>query len=442
MHTSALEEVALTEHINEQELQPGASETIFSPEPETQEQEVTALIPTEPDVIEGEVIEVQPLEYAEDRIPPKQNPYWLLIPFTILMCLSILAISLVQPLVNPSAIVTLVPVERSLSITTSIQVPGRSVAPLTLSQSTSIATTGKRHQKATRAHGTIRLYNGLLSGQTIAAGTMLTGRDGVQVVTDQPASLPAAIPPLEGQVTISAHARIPGAQGNIQAFDINQACCAPSVLAKNTQAFTEGQSARAYLVVTKADMQNAVASLQATLAQSEQAALQAQLKPGETLIMPPCSQQIQSDHQVGEEANEVTLTVAETCSAVASDTQALHQQATQMLTQEAVKRFGTGYRLLGDIAIQVAHATITDYTREMATIAMNLAATFVYQLTPGERQHLSGLIAGQSTQHAMTTLLQVPGIQGVHINSTDSAHQTLPADPTHIQIILLYSSTP
>src|SRR6266852_134975 len=438
MQIIAVEEAQLTQDTNE--LQP---ELPAPPsQPETQVQKPTELAPTEPDIIEGEVIVLEVPEEIVDQTPPKRKPYWLLIPLTILVCFSIVAVSLLVPMLSPSATVTLIPIQRSITALAAIQVQGRQLPPLTLMQSASVAATGKRHQDATRAHGTITLYNGLLSGQTIAAGTTLIGRDGVHVATDQPASIPAANPPLEGQVTISAHALLQGVLGNIQAFDINQACCATSVLAKNTQAFTGGQSARAYLVVTKEDMHNAAAELQATLAQSEHAALQAQLKPGETLIMPPCSQQIQSDHKTGEEAKEVTVTAAQTCSGIAFGTQAPHQKATQMLTQEAVKRFGTGYRLLGDISIQVAHATITDHAKGMASIAVNLAATYIYELPSGERRHLKRLIAGQTLQHAIATLLQVPGIQGVHIITSEGAHQTLPEDPTHIQIVLLYTSTP
>lgn len=134
-NTGTLEEKELTENEPQQDTQEPA-------QPETQEQEVTALVPMEPDVIEGEVVEIEP---PADHTSPKQKPYWLVIPLTILLCLSFLGVSLLLPLFSQSAIVTLVPVEQSLSAITAIQVRGRSLAPLTLSQSTSISATGKRH---------------------------------------------------------------------------------------------------------------------------------------------------------------------------------------------------------------------------------------------------------------------------------------------------------
>ncbi len=209
MHTSALEEANLTQ--NEPEPQPKTSEPTPTPEPET-----TAVVSTEPDVIEGEVIVIEPPETSEAHILPKQKPYWLLIPFTILCCFLFLAGSFLVPLLSPTATVTIIPIERSMTATTAIQVYGRQLPALTLSQSINVPATGTMHQNATRASGTITFYNGLLTSQTIAAGTILTGSDGVQIETDQPATIPAADPPVEGQITVSAHAVSVGASGACQ----------------------------------------------------------------------------------------------------------------------------------------------------------------------------------------------------------------------------------
>ena len=55
--------------------------------------------------------------------------------------------------------------------------------------------------------------------------------------TGQDATIPAGNPPSYGQVTVAAHAIQSGSRGNIAAYDINEACCALSVLAKNTEPF-------------------------------------------------------------------------------------------------------------------------------------------------------------------------------------------------------------
>src|SRR5258708_28501976 len=76
---------------------------------DTQEQEPTVVVPTEPDIIEGEVIVLEVPEERIDHIPPKYKPYWLCIPLTILVCFSIVAVSLLVPMLRPSATVTLIP---------------------------------------------------------------------------------------------------------------------------------------------------------------------------------------------------------------------------------------------------------------------------------------------------------------------------------------------
>src|SRR6266567_1394200 len=355
---NTLEEMALTQHSNEQEQQPEPPETTASPEPEeakpeTQEQEITALIPAEPEVIEGEFVEIEPQETTEDHRPPKQKPYWLLIPFTILFCLVFVAASFLFPLLTPSATVTIIPVERNITLTTAIQVHGRELPALTLIQSTTAPATGIQHQDPTRAAGTITFYNGLLSSQTVAAGTIVTGNDGVQIITDQAARIPAGNPPSYGQVTVSAHAVLAGPKGNVPPYDINTACCATSVVAKNTQAFAGGAEARDFLEVTRTDINTAVTSLLLTLSESENAALQAQLHPGEELAVSACTPHVASNHKPGDEAKQVTVTVSETCSGIAYATHEVYRDATQLLTAQARTTLGAEYALLGDIQITI-----------------------------------------------------------------------------------------
>jgi hypothetical protein len=299
-------------------------------------------------------------------------------------------------------------------------------------QGTSVTATGNKHQDATQAYGTITFYNGLLSAQTIAAGTVLTGRDGIQVVTDQPAIIPAGNPPTYGQVTVSAHAFLAGPQGDIQAFDINTACCATSIVAKNTEAFTGGVAARDYLVVTRTDINNAVTSLLILLSQSENAALQVQLHPGEALIPSNCTPHVSTDHKPGDEAKHVTVTVSVTCSGIAYDAHNVYQDATRVIPRS----FRTGYRLVGDIRVSVLHATITDHQRGIATLTVKIEATSVDQLTPGEKRQILKLIARKTRQQALTTLLHLPGIQGAAITIKGSA-ATLPDDPGSITIVVV-----
>jgi len=155
------------------------------------------------------------------------------------------------------------------------------------------------------------------------------------VITDQDAFLPAGNPPTYGQESVSAHALLSGTRGNIPAYDINQACCAVSVLATNTQPLTGGQNERDFQTVTPADITTVATALKTTLAQNVSGAFQGQVRNVEALVTPICTPTVSSDHQPGQEARQVQVTASVTCSAVAYDKDALQAQATMLLSTQA-----------------------------------------------------------------------------------------------------------
>jgi len=369
----------------------------------------------------------------------------------IVLPLVSIAFQVVLLLLNPTATITLVPVVRDLSLTTNMlaiksgtptggQIPARRLAPLTLTQTKTVPATGKGHQDAEAAMGTITFYNGLFTSQTIAAGTTLTGSDGVQVITDQFAVIPAALattPPTYGQVTVSAHAKDIGPQGNIPVRDINQVCCLPSVLVQNTVAFQGGQNERDYTVVTWEDINHGVASLIPTLRQSEHAAFAAQLRAREALATPPCTRRVTTDHHASAEAAAVTVTVSEQCRAIAYDAAALREQATQALTRELAQREGPHYRLVGAAQASLLHARIIDQGRKVAGLTVQIKGTSVYQFSQQQLQRIKELVAGKMPSQAERILLGLPGVQRATIAGIDT-NRGLPKDYSHIQVRMLY----
>lgn len=394
----------------------------------------TALAPVEL-IIEGEVTEI--IEPQEHTPTPKQRPYYLIPVCTIIACVLFLTISRLLPLLTPTATVIILPNELGVSTTANIQIQGRALPSLMLSQSITTPATGKRHQNTEQAVGMITLYNGLLSSQAVSAGTIVTGIDGVQVQTDQTAIIPPGNPPTYGQITVSAHAVNPGSQGNISADDIHTACCFLSVVARNTRAFSGGQNEREYTVITRSDLQNAASTLTTSLLKSERAAFHAQLTPGEVLIPPLCQQTTAADHQAGDETTEAHVTVSETCSAVAYTAHSLNLHAMQMITKEARQRLGTGYALFGELGVHVVSTAITDEMRGTATLGVQIAGTYVYRISQAQRQQLIRRIAGKSKLSAIHTLVSVPGIQQAIITISGQS-TTLPSDPAHIHLVMLY----
>lgn len=324
---------------------------------------------------------------------------------------------------------------------TNENIKGRLLPFFTLTQSKTVPTTGHGHQNAKQAQGTITFFNGLFVSQTIATGTILTGREGVPVVTDQLAIIPAALattPPTYGQVTISAHALNPGSSGNIAAGDINTACCLPSVLAQNTASFQGGQSARNYTFVTKADIQSVSQTLTTAVTRSENATMQVQLTTEEGLLTTPCTPTMSSNHHSGDEAALVTVTISENCTGVAYDETTLHAQGTKLLMQEAAKTVGTHYILFGDIHVTIFHTTVTNKTNEIATLTVNTSGTWVYQITQSEQQHIKLLIVGKHKSDALHILLSLPGIQIATISGIDITAK-LPGSTDLIRFVFVYN---
>jgi hypothetical protein len=352
--------------------------------------------------------------------------------FVLLLCLFCLAVQ-VNFLVHPfSVTVSLEARSRHVALTGTVPL-GRVLNPITLSQSSTVQATGHGHQDAKRATGTITFYNGQFASVTIPASILITSASGIAISTDQEATIPAANPPLLGQVTVSAHASSSGTAGNIAAYDINQVCCAPSVKAVNTTAFSGGQDARDYPYVQKSDIQTAATPLQATVSQSITGALQGQVTAHESFATPSCSTSTTSDHQVGQEASQAKVTVSETCSAVAYNAQKLMDTVTQLLTTQAATKLGNGYGLLEPPQITVTQAT----PGKQVTLAFTSVSTWVYGISSDQQRRIKASIAGKNTQEALKVLRSLPGIGSASVAFSGFGDSSrIPKDTENIHIVL------
>jgi len=347
----------------------------------------------------------------------------------VFLCLASIALQLHFILNPPIATIILIPKSQTLSLNATVQL-GRGIPPTTLSQEKTVPTTGHGHQDARAATGSVTFYNGSNTPQTSNAGTVFTGNDGIQVTTDRDADIPAANPPLEGQATVPAHALNANAKGNIQAYDINLAVSS-DLTVKNLSNFSGGQDARDFQTVTKQDIAQAAAPLKTTLAQSMQGALTGQVQSGEALVTPPCTPKVSTDHQIGDEATQVKVTLSETCSGVAYNTQELTTKATQLLTTQALKKLGTGYSLLGDVQVTTTTANVT---ASHPIIAFSCNGVWVYVLSDKAQEHIKDLIKGKTTQDALHLLASQPGIE--RVATPWDVNTKLPKDTQNIHLVI------
>jgi hypothetical protein len=388
------------------------------------------------------------------RLVPPSRRVLVLALFCLLALLSVM-IAYACSTWLPVATVTIIPtsetfiVTRQLAITTTTSgapststmttIPGRLLPTLAASQQKTVQTTGAGHSDAQAAHGVITFYNAALFAQTIPAGTLLTGADGVEVVTDTDAVIPAGSLSVNGQVTVSAHAVTVGPRGNISAGDIYGPCCRQNVMAANS-AFSGGALARDYRVVSQQDLQGAAQSLTSALSKSMQAAEENQVNQGETLITPLlCTTTTSSDHQAGEEAKQVSVSVQERCTGVVYNTAAMQQVMMQASASTASKALGNNYRMLNTPQLTVTLPVQQPQQQGAITVQVKSTSTWAYHFSEAQLTSMRTSIAGMRTQTASTWLLHLTGVQQATFSSNNGS-DVLPQDAGRIHIDVLYTS--
>ena len=374
--------------------------------------------------------------------------------FLYLLALVLVAI-FVAPVATLAATVTLVPETKTLSTRLTVtalstgtpdparqQVAARLLEVGSPTQSQSVPTTGTGHAPARVGEGTVTFYNAAPYGQTVAAGTVLTGNDGVEIVTDASAVIPAGNPPIEGEATVPAHAAAIGPQGNIALLDLNGLCCLAGISVKNTMAFHDGQYAYDFPMVTQADIDQAAGPLVATLTAATQETLRAEVHQSERLAGPvQCQPAVTPDHPVGSDASQVTVGVSVTCRAQVYDHEAVVRLVTNTLMQQATTTLGTGYALRGTISTTVTPAGAPPHAKPgTLTLLVTGQGVWVYQVRTAEQARLTMLITGLSRQAAVQVLQQQePGhLAGIHIQVTGlwTDGSRLPADPARIHLLI------
>ena len=285
-------------------------------------------------------------EIPTTELPPGSHPaprtYTLLLVLLVAMMLPLSALLFsVYVIFNPftATVSILVSQQGALPL-------GRTLQPVTLSQSKTGPATGIGHENASTATGTVTFYNGLFTAQLIPQGTVFTGSDGVQVMTNADITVPAGNPPIYGQASVFAHALLSGISGNIAPGDINTVI-GDGVLVKNLGPFYGGKNARSYHVVTQDDINALSTAVQTRLTGNFSSRFMEQLQPGEEMTTPQCHFQMSSNGAEGHEATQVTVKVSATCNASAYSTGRIKRYLSGRNTQEVLHLFQT----YGQVAI-------------------------------------------------------------------------------------------
>jgi hypothetical protein len=392
-----------------------------------------------------------------------RRPLWIVLVATLLTLLIFggLFLAFLGPLkglipgIVPAAIVTITPASSHLKNSYVIfgiagtpdvdqqQVEVRQLSSTSSTQSKTVKATGMGLIPGARATGTITFDNGGFTDQQVDGGTTFNLAGGVRIVTDRAVDIPKASPPPNshpGMASVSAHATAVGPAGNIAALAISGPCCSTdgSIFAKNLTAFSGGRNPQQQSgpFVQQSDIDDAAQSLEDTLTQAAQQSLQAQIHPNEYFVNPPqCTPAVTADHQVGDTANNVTITVKVTCSGEVYDQLGAQAIAANLLKQEAARNPGAGYLLMNNLVTAVTQVTVTDAQKGTLSLLVKAEGIWVFQFDDAQKQALAKLVAGKSRVNAQSLLLKHLGVASTDI-MIRSGKNTLTPDPYQISIVV------
>ncbi len=178
-------------------------------------------------------------------------------------------------------------------------------------------------------------------------------------------------------------------------------------------AFHGGQNARTYQSVPPQEINTVTSGIKSSLEQSVQAALQTQVQASETLLTPlSCTSKVTPDHQPGEEATQVQVTVSQTCTGTTYTTQAVTSLTTQRATQDANARLGTGYTTTG---VQSCIVKTTPSTHGTLDLQVQSISLWAYSFNQEQQESIKATITGLSRDKATTAVLHMTGVQNVCI---------------------------
>lgn len=384
--------------------------------------------------------------------PPRRSWRGLFIAAIIVLVLIGLGLLFNRPILDlifpPSATITITPDSQQLKQTYQMtavlglpdpskdQVDARALYATSQTQEQTVDATGQGHTPGQQAQGELIFYNSATVQQTIPEGTVIFDNNGVALVNEHRLVLPPFDPAQSAAGTPdSAHTINIGANQNIPAYDLhNTACCALGIYVTNISAFTGGEDAHDFKYVQQSDIDGVTQSLEATLSQQAITALQSQVRANEKPASTPvCAPQQASNHQAGERADTVTVSVKTTCMGEVYDMQAVQTLAEQKLTRDARTNPGQAYAPVGQILATVTKSTPDNHGNVL--LLVDATGVWVYHFTSIQLQHLAGLIAGKNSDEARTLLLQnKPGVSKVSIALTGAGATTMPGDTKRITI--------
>jgi len=290
-------------------------------------------------------------------------------------------------------------------------------------QSKTVDATGKQQTPAIAATGTILFQNSSPSAQRIAS-TVFTLSSGVKVTNDATLIPGETNPPTAGFIIVNARAVTLGSAGNIGGRVFYGSCCAANISAY-INAFSGGQDAQDYTVVSQGDIDGVYAALRPALVTQANGKLQPQVAANEQIAgSPNCTTSVVSSQNAGAKATSVAVTVTATCSEEVYDHKGTLALVTDLLKAKAANDYGGDYALVGNIITQ-AQVQSVNKDKNIVSLLVSAKGLWAYQFTTERIAVLKKLIVGKNAADAVTTL---KGQRGIANASIDPSTGTLPTN--------------
>jgi|GEM_PF-610490 len=293
-------------------------------------------------------------------------------------------------------------------------IPDRS-ATNSASGSRTVATSGKQTSGGTRARGSLLFENSGPTQVSISANFTFTASNGVQVRLDNSIVVPAHTRGANGRTTGQASAVEVGQKGNLAAETLHTTCCGGVVTVSNPGPFSGGSNANATHVVAQSDLDGVANTLTSGLDQQALQAINRQLRPGEVQAgTPNYNVSVTSNPAVGAVADQVTVTVNVSATALVYNMRAANDLARQLLTNEAMQSPGRAYGLRG--SLNIATPTVEQQGNAgQLYLSVSASGLWAYQISAQAEEQWRQAIKGASLQLAQSYLTTRAGILSAHI---------------------------
>lgn len=314
------------------------------------------------------------------------------------------------------------------NVDSSKQVTAQYVSATTQTFSLTRNATGVKNVPAMQARGTLSFYSPSSSITPIPAGSMFKDiSSGIQIATNTSFNISIQDSPLN----VSAHTIKAGPIGN---RNYSFYSFGPGITITDPSPFAGGSDAQNYTFVQQSDIYSAKSSLISSYTPNAQQFLQSHVAANQHFVgSQQCQPSPSSNHAPGDQASTVTVTVYFTCTGEVYDMNGARMLATKLLMTQATSNPGSAYSLVGNMMTAILQATPT---QGGASITVQAEGVWVYQFNLTQKQLLAQLIEGMQQQDALNLLQKQAGVKQASIHSTGGDTSTLPADASHIIIVI------